>query len=62
MQPKVCPVCGTSPVEPLRGSVRATATIQDDGHSRDFPAMTAWRCAQHGHVFFLASEASESEH
>lgn len=55
--PKVCPVCGTAPVEQLSGVAHASATIIDNGSSRDFPNMTAYRCAQHGHVFFLAQDS-----
>ena len=58
--PKVCPVCGTAPVEQLRGVARASATIIDNGSSRDFPDLMAYRCAQHGHVFFLAQENDAS--
>lgn len=57
--PKVCPVCGTAPVEQLPGTVQATAAVVDNGHSREFRQMSAFRCAQQGHVFFIAEDSAQ---
>jgi len=44
----------------LSGTAHATAAITDNGNSREFPSMTAYRCAQHGHVFFVAEEQDQT--
>jgi hypothetical protein len=48
-------VCGNSDIEAMVGTVNAV-TVQDNGSSRQFPALSAYRCNSQGHVFFVNGE------
>ena len=55
VDPKICPVCGNSDIEAMVGTVNAI-TVQDNGNSRQFPSLSAYRCNSQGHVFFVNGE------
>jgi len=56
-RPYSCPICGRLTIRPLLEKVGITATLDDE--LRNVGGLSAFMCADNGHIFFVMNKDLE---